>query len=169
MKTTIVDSFNISADTFWREVFFSRDFLERMYKEALDCESVQFLEESGDTAKERTRRLAFRQRIDAPGPIRKLFGDTTTMEERGRFDPNTKRWRFEMIPDRMADKIRITGETWLEPAGEGKVERVCALDYSVSIFGIGALVEKFMASATAESYAKQTKFTQEFIKQKGLK
>src|SRR5439155_16888010 len=106
---------------------------------------------------------------DAPAAIRKIFGDTTKMEERGRFDVDTKRWRFEMIPDRMADKIRITGETWVEPAGEGKIQRVCAMDFAISIFGVGGLVEKFMASATAESYAKQTRFTHDFIKQKGLK
>src|SRR2546427_11084660 len=106
MKSTIRDSFDISADTFWRDVFFSREFQERMYKEALDCESVEFLEEAGDTAAGRTRRLAFRQRIDAPAPIRKLFGDTTRMEERGRFDPSAKRWRFELIPERMTDTIR---------------------------------------------------------------
>src|SRR5207244_377462 len=128
MKSVIRDPFDISAEAFWRDVFFSREYQERMYKEALDCESVEFLEESGDTPAGRTRRLAFRQRIDAPAAIRKIFGDTTKMEERGRFDVDTKRWRFEMIPDRMADKIRITGETWVEPAGEGKIQRVCAMD-----------------------------------------
>jgi hypothetical protein len=169
MKSVIRDSFPISADTFWRDVFFAHDFQERLYKEALGCAKVEVIEDSGDAAGPRSRRVAFHQPIDAPGPIRKLFGDTTRMEERGTFDPKTKRWRFEVIPERMADKIRITGETWVEATADGKIERVCELDLSVSIFGIGSMVEKFMATTTAESYAKQTRFMRAFIQEKSLK
>jgi hypothetical protein len=163
MKSTLRHTFDIGADAYWRDLFFSHEFLARMYKEALGCVAVDFLEDSGDTASGRTRRFTFAQKLDAPAPVRKLFGELTTMEERGRFDPATKRWRFSMIPDRMADKVRISGETWLEPAGEGKVERIDELEYSVSLFGVGSLVEKFMASATAESFAKQVAFTRAHI------
>jgi hypothetical protein len=164
MKSTLRHTFDIGADAFWKDIFFSHAFLERMYKEALGCVSVAFLEDSGDVPAGRTRRFTFAQKLDAPAPIRKLFGEHTTMEERGRFDPQTKRWRFAMIPDRMADKVRISGETWLEPVGEGRVERIDELEFAVTIFGIGSLVEKFMASATTESFAKQVAFTREFIR-----
>lgn len=166
MKSTFRNTYDIGADAFWRDVFFDHAYLESMYK-ALGCVSVAFLEDSGDAAPARTRRLTFTQPIDAPGPIRKLFGETTTMEERGRFDPNAGRWQFTMIPDRMPDKVRISGETWIEPVGDGKVERVDAMDLSVSIFGVGSLVEKFMASATAESLAKQAAFTREYLRSRG--
>ena len=158
MKQTIRHPFDIGESAFWEEIFFDHAFVERMYKEALGCSSVAFLEDTGNLASGRTRRLAFTQQLDAPGPIRKLFGETTTMEERGHFDPATKRWRFTMVPDRMADKIRISGETWVEPTGDGRVDRVMSLEYAVSIFGIGGLVEKFMASATEESFEKQVRF-----------
>ena len=72
-----------------------------------------------------------------------------------------------MIPDRMADKIRISGETWLEPAGDRKVERVMELEYAVSIFGIGGIVEKFMASETAASSTKQVEFIRAYIQGRG--
>ncbi len=164
MKSTLRHTFSIGADAFWRDIFFDQAFLERMYKEALGCIAVSFLEDSGDTADGRARRFSFTQKFDAPAPIRKLFGETTTMEERGRFDPRTKRWRFTMLPDRMADKVGIKGETWVEPAGEGKIERVIDLEYSVSLFGVGGLVEKFMVSATADSFAKQVAFTNEYLR-----
>jgi hypothetical protein len=168
MKSTLRHTFDIGADAFWRDVFFDHEFLERMYKEALGCVSVAFLEDSGDTPQGRTRRLTFAQPLDAPGPIRKIFGATTTMEERGRFDPKAQRWQFTMIPDRMPDKVRVAGETWIVPAGDGKIERVDAIDLSVDIFGVGSLVEKFMASATAESLEKQARFTREYIASRGL-
>ncbi|HEY2510082.1 MAG TPA: DUF2505 family protein [Polyangiaceae bacterium] len=166
MNQTIRHSFDVGESAFWKDVFFDHGFVERMYKEALGCISVTFLEDTGDASEARTRRLSFTQKFDAPGPIRKLFGDTTTMEERGRFDPRTKRWRFTMVPDRMADKIKIAGETWVEPKGDSKIERVMSLEYGVSIFGIGGLVEKFMASATEDSFEKQARFTREYLQKR---
>jgi Protein of unknown function (DUF2505) len=166
MKTTLRHTFEIGADAFWRDIFFDHAFVERMYKEALGCTSVAFIEDSGDTSSGRSRRLTFTQRMEAPAPVRKLFGETTTMEERGDFDVQAKRWRFTMIPDRMPDKIRISGETWIEPAGEGKIERIMELEFSVSLFGVGGLVEKFMASATAESFAKQVEFIRDHIRRR---
>jgi hypothetical protein len=152
MKTiTVRDAFDVDAERFWRDVFFSRPFQERMYKEALGCTRVDFLDESGDPKQGATRRLRFVQPTDAPAPVRKIFGEATTMEEDGRFDAASQRWRFQMIPDRMADKMDITGETWLEAKGAGKVERVCTLNVNVRIFAIGGLIEQFIASSTQDS------------------
>ena len=95
--------------------------------------------------------------------MRKLFGETTSMEEDGRFDPASRRWKFRMVPDKMADKIDITGETWLEDKGGGKVERVTELSVGVRIMVVGGLVESYIASSTEASYAKQTAFTRKFI------
>ena len=168
MKTVIRDSFEIAEATFWDAIFFNPEFQRRVYIEALGCESVTVGDVQNDADGKRTRSLSFTQKLDAPGAVRKLFGETTTMEERGTFDPVAKRWRFAMIPDRMPDKIRISGETWFVTTGPGQIERVCELDLSVSIFGVGSLVEKFMASATVESLAKQTRFIRAYIAEKKL-
>ena len=163
MKTVIRDSFDVAPDTFWEAIFLNPEFQRRMYMSVLGVESVDVSPLESEADGTRKRRLVFTQKVDAPGPIRKLIGETTTMEERGSFDPKSKRWRFAMIPDRMADKIKITGEIWVEPTSEGKIDRVCSLEMTVSIFGIGSMVEKFMAGATTDSYAKQTKFTRDYI------
>ena len=168
MKIQIRDSFDVAPETFWDAIFFNPEFQKRMYEEALASESVDVRPLETNADGERMRRLVFTQKLDAPAAIRKLAGEVTTMEERGSFDSKSKRWRFAMIPDRMADKIRITGETWVEPAGDGKIDRVCSIELSVSIFGIGSLVEKFMAGATTDSYAKQTRFTRAFIAENKL-
>ena len=166
-RITLRDAFEVDADKFWRDVFFSRAFQERMYREALGCSSVEFLDEKGDQQSGVARRLRFTQRVDAPAPVRKIFGETTSMEEDGRFDPATRRWRFRMIPDRMADKIDITGETWLEERGPGRVERVSELNVGVRIFAVGGLVEQFIASSTESSNAKQAEFTRRYIGELG--
>jgi hypothetical protein len=170
MKTVIRDTFDLSADTFWERVFFDREYQLRMYREALGCSYVEILEASGEgeASGPRTRRLVFQQPVNAPAAVQKLFGNAMRMEERGHFDPVRQRWHFQMIPDQMPDRLKIAGETWLEPAGPGQIQRVCEMDFSVSVFGVGGLIERFMVSATAESYEKQARFIRAFIREKAL-
>lgn len=165
------DVFIIGKDAFWRDVFFSHRFVERMYKEALECTSVEILAESGDLSTGLARRLKFVQKVDMPAAIRKIFGETTTMEEDGRFDAATGRWRYRMIPDKMAEKIAIQGETWVEAVAgeEGKIARVVEVEFAVSMFGVGGLVEKFMASQTAASWERQARFIERYIGELGAR
>jgi hypothetical protein len=168
MRCTVRDSFAVDETTFWRKLFFDHRFVDRLYMEALGCKRVDYVSESGDLDSVLTRRIRFVQPVDAPAPVRKLFGETTTMEEDGRFDAKSGRWTFRMIPEKMADKISINGETWLEKEGDGKVARVCQVDFAVSIFGIGSLVEKFMAKQTQESWEKQARFLRAYIAENEL-
>jgi hypothetical protein len=163
MQSTIRDTFDIGSAAFWRDVFFDRRFVERLYREAMGCVSFEILSETGDLASGIARRLRFSQKVDAPAPVRKIFGETTTMEEDGRFDPSTGKWTFRLLPEKMPDKVHIRGTTWLEPAGEARVTRVSEIDCSVSIFAVGGLVEKYIAKETEESMQKQTRFIRAHI------
>jgi len=164
--TTLRDRFAIGQDAFWRDVFFHRPFVERLYREALGAESFEVLSETGDVASGLARRLRFSQKVDAPAPVRKLFGETTSMEEEGRFDPATGRWSFHLVPGTMPDKVTIRGTTWLEPAGAAEVTRVTELTFAVSIFAVGGLVEKYIAKQTHESMEKQARFIRDYLAQR---
>jgi hypothetical protein len=157
MRTTVRDRFELGEEAFWRDVFFDHVFLERLYREAMGARTFEIVDEKGDLASGLTRHLRFSQKVDAPAPVRKLFGETTTMEEEGRFDATSRRWTFHIRPGTMPDKVKIQGTTWLEPDGSGVV-RISELDFSVSIFGVGGLVERYMAKETQDSMAKQTAF-----------
>jgi hypothetical protein len=163
MQSTVRDRFGIGKDAFWRDVFFHRPFLERLYREALGCSSFEILSETGDLASGLSRRLRFSQKVDAPAPVRKLFGESTTMEEEGRFDPASGKWSYQVIPGKMPDKVSIRGTTWLEPEGAEEVTRVSELSFSVSIFAVGGLVEKYIAKQTEESMEKQARFIREYL------
>jgi len=163
MQTTLRDRFAIGKDAFWRDVFFHRPFVERLYREALGAESFEIVSETGDLASGIARRLRFSQKVDAPAPVRKLFGETTSMEEEGRFDPASGTWTFHMVPGTMPDKVAIRGKTWLEPEGTDAVTRVTELTFTVSIFAVGGLVEKYVAKETQESMAKQARFIRDYL------
>jgi hypothetical protein len=163
MQSTVRDRFEIGKDAFWRDVFFHRPFLERLYREALRCDSFEILSETGDLASGLSRRLRFSQKVDAPAPVRKLFGETATMEEEGRFDPASGTWSFHLVPGTMPDKVTIRGKTWLEPEGTNQVTRVSEMSFSVNIFAVGGLVEKYIAKETKEGIEKQARFIREYL------
>ena len=64
--------------------------------------------------------------------------------------------------------MRIGGKFWVEPRGDKRIERICEVDISVNIFGVGGIVEKFVESETRDSYEKATVFTNDWIKKHGL-
>jgi hypothetical protein len=154
---------NCDADRFWRHLYFEPEYTRRLYLEGLGCTSVEVIDESGDPTGGLTRKLRTEQPIDAPGPVRKLMGDSTTNVEEGTFDAAGERWRFTLTPSKMADKIKVSGEIWLEDKGEGAVHRVCDMDVTVRIFGIGSVFEKFIEKQTRESHDKAAAFTNRFL------
>jgi hypothetical protein len=163
MQITLRDRFEVGADAFWRDVFFDGPFLERLYREALGADSFEILSQTGDLASGMSRRLRFSQKVAESAAVRKLFGETASMEEEGRYDPASGTWTFHLVPGTMPDKVTIRGKTWLEPQGADAVTRVSELSFSVSIFAVGGLVEKYMASQTKETVEKQTRFIREYL------
>ncbi len=168
MRCTIRDTFPIKPATYWEMIFFSPAFLERMYREALGADRFEIVKQAGDTERGLERSMTFSQKVDAPAAVRKIFGETTLMSEQGRFDPAAGRWRFEMRPDKMTDRVCISGETHLEENEIG-CDRICELDLSVKMFGIGGLVESYIARSSTRGYAEQTKFVLGFIEQNRLR
>ena len=69
---------------------------------------------------------------------------------------------------KLPDKVKIGGEFWVEPRGEKKIERFCRCDIEVKIFGVGGAIEGFIEKTTRDSYEKAARFTNQFIRDKGL-
>lgn len=146
MKVSLRHGLPCSPDQFW-EAFFDPDLTERMYLEAVGATAVSILEQSGDLESELHRRVEWTQEIDAPGPIRKMLGDTTTTVEDGIFRDGV--WVFTIDPNAPGGvKISMAGTTRVEPTNDGCV-RIFDLEVKVKILGLGKVFEKF-----AESQAK---------------
>jgi hypothetical protein len=84
------------------------------------------------------------------------------------YDAATKRWTFRTIPSKLADKLTVKGEYYVEPKGEKQLERVISCEINCSIFGLGGTVEGFIEKQTRESYELVARFTNEFIAEKKL-
>lgn len=167
MKFTVRHVFDTSVDNYWNEIFFDQDYNARLYREALGFKGFDLLELTGEKGGRRTRRMRTEPASDAPAVVKKLIGDSLTYTESGTYDPATGIWTYDIVTSKLADKIRIGGRLWAEPKGT-KCERVAEINIEVKILGVGGVVEKFIEKTTRESYERATKFTNEFIREKGL-
>lgn len=161
-------TFPITAEQFWQDTFFNEEFNRTLYLERLGFDAYEVLEQGEEAGGVRTRKVRTTLKIDAPGPVRKMVGDSVSYVETGKFDPASGRYRFRIEPSKLADKLQISGEMWCEPRGDKRVERILRTDMEVKVFGVGKLVESTIERTTRDSYDKAATFTNEWIAEKGL-
>lgn len=168
METHHKQHFLVSEASYWRDLCLNLDYQERLYCEALGCIRMDVLELSGDVETGMKRRLRFEKRIEAPAPIRKLFGDAVVLQEESEFDAQTQRWSFRMIPAILADRIEIRGVVSLEPTHDG-VQQVSVNTVSCRLFGVGGIIEHFVVKSAHEGNHDKAAFTRRYIQEKGLR
>lgn len=143
------------ADTFWREVFFSRPVQEQIYRE-LGCSEARVEEQTGSLEAGLTRRFVFVQPLDAPGPLKRMFGMSQTLTEEGAYDPARGEYRFTMTPHgALGRSFRVKGVTRVVERGPGRIERICELEMECTIPGLGGLAERFMAKSNEAIYERR--------------
>lgn len=160
--------YNCNPDTVWEKFFFDEDYNTRLFRDGLKFpayEQTKF--EETDTEIRRSVEVT-PELGPMPGPLKKLLGDGLGYREDGVFNKATKRYKITITPNKMADKISITGEMWMEPAGEGKSNRIFTCSVSAKIFGVGGMMEKKTIEDMKKSYEIGASFTNSYLKEKGL-
>lgn len=169
MKTQSRQHFEISREGYWRELCLNLEYQKRLYTEALGCNDMEVVKNEGDYEGGMKRNLRFIKKSDAPAAVRKVFGEETTLTEISEFDAERQCWKFQMVPSVMADRLEIRGEIRLEEKPDGTVDQVSEQTFNCKIFGIGGIVERFIAKSIQESQADKTRFTQKYIQDNALR
>ncbi|HWZ93230.1 MAG TPA: DUF2505 family protein [Polyangiaceae bacterium] len=160
--------FKCSEETFWTKVFFDDEYNRRLFQEILKFPVWRVLksEEQGD---EVHRTIEAAPPIgDLPGALKAVVGDSAGYEERGVFNKKTHKYRVEVVPNRMSDKISVVVDMWTEPLGDKECKRFAKATATAKIFGVGGLLEKKLLGDLERSYAKSAAFTNTFVAEKGL-
>jgi hypothetical protein len=103
---------------------------------------------------------------ELPLPLKKLVGEGIGYEEVGRFDKKTRRYRLDVRPNRLADKLSITGEMFTEPAGPGSCKRIFTATVTAKIFGVGGMLEQRIVDDLRKSYEVAARFTKVCLSEK---
>ncbi len=160
--------FSVSAETYWRELCLSLEYQERLFREALGCISMKVIEHEGSYETGMRRRLRFEKPIDAPAAIRKVVGDCVSLDEVSEFNAQEKRWSYRMLPAVIGERVEIRGVVRLDENADG-VEQLSTNTVACRIFGLGSIIEHFVAKSTVEGNADKATFTQRYIVEKGLR
>jgi hypothetical protein len=155
-------TFDVCAETYWRELCLNLAYQERLYCEALGFRSMQILAHAGGYEQGMKRRLRLFKSLEAPAPVHGLFGSVVTMEEQSEFDPSAQRWSYRMVPVGLPFGIEVCGNLRLAICANG-VEQVSETNLTCRLFGLGSAIEPFMARSTEQGHADRVAFTQRYI------
>jgi hypothetical protein len=159
-KVTVITTIDCDVDTFWK-TFFDRDFNKKLYSEGLGFKAFEFVE-----ASDSHRKLKGTPKMNAPGPVAKLLGDSFGYEENGTLDKATNTYRWKMTPNTMGDKLFTSGSVKIEAAGDGKVKRTSEASIEAKIFGLGGVLEGTAEKEIRESFEKEARFMNRWFQEK---
>ncbi|MBK8259014.1 MAG: DUF2505 family protein [Polyangiaceae bacterium] len=160
----VTHEINCNIETFWK-IFFDKEFNEKLYREGLGFPEFNVVDQK-ETDKEITRKCAGKPKLDMPGPVMKLLGDSFRYTEEGKFDKSTQVWRWKMTPSSLADKLRQEGTLKVEAIGDNKVRRTAELINEAKVFGIGGMLESSAEKSLRDGWDKSAVYMNKWIASK---
>jgi hypothetical protein len=168
IQTDFRQRFGVSSETYWRDLCLSLDYQERLYCEALGCSRMEVVQLDGSIETGQKRILRFQKKVDAPAAVRKLVGETVSLEEVSEWNAGERRWSYHMVPAVIGDRVQIRGTLHLDE-NQGGVEQISTCTVSCKIFGIGSVLEHFVAKSSHEANVNKAAFTRKYIADRGLR
>lgn len=160
-KFTITHEIPCNEETFWK-TFFDKEFNETLFLKELRFPDYKILE-ARDDDKEIFRKVSGKPKMDLPGPIAKLLGESFRYTEDGTFDKATKTWRWKMTPSTLADKLRNEGVMRIEKIGEDRIRRIADITVEAKIFGIGGLMESATEKELRSGWDQSAEFMRKWV------
>jgi hypothetical protein len=165
MRARIENVFHVTPAVFWEVLFFDDEYNRRLYAElGFDAVEVRSVERLGDGRIRRAIRCE--PPVKAPDMLRKRIQNKLAYEEEGTYDPRGPRWDFKSTSNVAPDSTKIGGSIIAQPHAQGMLH-VVELDISISVFGLGGMIEKILEKNVRESYRVTTRFTNAYAVEKG--
>ena len=164
MQQTITHIYPIAASRYWQELYFDKHFTEQLYLQGLGCLHFQLLAEG--TFPDYSRTIRSQPKLMVPKTLQKILGPSLSYTEKGQLTLAENRYSFSITPSALANKIHISGTQCIRPTQENQTESTITIDFSVRMFGIGKIVEKFILQSTIENQQNAALFTKKWLSTK---
>ena len=158
-KASSTHIYDCEPDVFWKN-FFDEKYNRALYLDELGFTSFEVIEQSPTH-----RKLRIVPKLDMPGPVMKVLGDSFGYEEHGTFDPEAHVFQWRMVPNRLADKVTVEGRIAVEPSGKGKSKRYDEVRLEARIFGVGGLLEKSTEAEVKKAWDKEAAFMNRWLRE----
>jgi hypothetical protein len=145
-----------SAETFWK-VFFDEQYMRALFIDELKYTELTVLELT-----ETARKLRVVPKLNLPGPLQKLVGDSFGYEEHGTFDRARNLWTWRMVPKK--EIVATRGSLRIEPISDTQCRRHDEVIIEGKIFGLGGVIESTAEKEARASWAKEQAFLERWLK-----
>jgi hypothetical protein len=144
-----------SVDTFWN-VFFDEAYQRALFLDELKFREFELLEKT-DTA----RKIRVVPKVNLPGPLQKLVGDSFGYEEHGTLDRARSEWTWRMVPKK--EIVATRGKVRVEAAGDNQCRRNDEVIIEGKIFGLGGVIESTAEKEVRASWTKEQAFFRRWL------
>ena len=154
-KVTATVTLPCTPEKFW-SIYLDQTYAKGLYLEELKFKDYTVLEQTADARKQRIV-----PKINLPGPIASLVGESFAYEEHGALDRPSGVWSWRMVqPKNVSAKPFLTtsGSTRVVADGEGRCRRTDEVNIEAKMFGIGGLIESTVEKEVRASWAKETAY-----------
>jgi hypothetical protein len=151
MKTvTGTTALPCTPDTFWK-IFLDAGYTRALFLEELGHRELEVLELTNAS-----RKIRVVPKVNLPGPLQKLVGDSFGYEEHGTLDRARNEWTWRMVPKK--EIIATRGKVRLEALADGGCRRHDEVIIEGKIFGLGGIIESTAEKEVRASSAKEHAF-----------
>jgi Protein of unknown function (DUF2505) len=158
MKTVTADAMlPCTPETFWKV------FLDERYTRALFLDELKFRELSVLELTATTRKIRVVPKVNLPGVLQKLIGDSFAYEEHGTLDRARNEWTWRMVPRKAI--LATRGTLRLEATGDGRCRRADEVIIEGKIFGLGGVIESTAEKEVRASWATELAFLGRWLEQ----
>jgi len=144
-----------APETFWK-VFLDETFTRTLFLEVLGYRELTVLELTDSS-----RKLHVVPKINLPGPLQKLVGDSFAYEEHGTLDRGKNEWTWRMVPKR--ELVLTRGRVRLEAVGDGQCRRNDEVIIEGKIFGLGGVIESTAEKETRAAWDKERALVERWL------
>jgi hypothetical protein len=129
-----------------------------------ELSGIEVLEDREEGGK-RMVTMKYTSDVNLPGPIKKVIGGGASQSIVMKLTVDLKSFAgtMEMKPSQMADKIKISGKTFMEKQGNRWIQHMDG-DATVSIFGVGKMIEKFLVEKIQNSSSTETRLRNDYLR-----
>jgi len=166
-KARIEHTFHCSAKTF-QDLFLGEAYNQALFQGHLRFPIWKVTSEREDGSRT-YRTIEVEPYVpDLPGVIQKVVGDNLRYREEAYFDRATGKYHVSVVPNRLADKIFVSGVQSVEELGPDKCRRIFQANVEVKIFAVGSLIEKRIVHDLVKSYDIGAVFTEKYLAERDL-
>lgn len=161
----MTDTFTLpcSAEDFWK-LFFDAEYQKAFYLDELKFKDFVVIENNGTS-----RKIRVSPRVNLPGPLASLVGDSFAYEEHGTLDRARGLWTWKMVKPAGSsgkDMVSTSGTIKVVDDGANQSKRTDDMQIEGKIFGIGGMIESTIEKEVRASAAKEMAFLKRWVAQR---